>query len=103
VRAQRPARLPTVFTRAEVKALLSQLDGTPHLMASLLYGSGLRLVAYARLRVKDIDMATGQITVRDGKGEKDRVTMLPQSVQEPLAAQLVRARTLHEQLLSHLR
>jgi integron integrase len=79
-----------------VRALLAQLDGTYHLMATLLYGAGLRLMECVRLRVKDVEPNTGQITVRDGKGEKDRVTMLPQTLAEPFRAQLVRARALYD-------
>lgn len=99
-RAKRPSRVPTVFTRGEVKALLAHLDGTHHLMASLLYGSGLRLMECVRLRVKDIDFDMGQITVRDGKGQKDRITMLPQTLGEPLQRQLVKGRALHEKDLA---
>lgn len=91
-RAKRPARLPTVFTHAEARAVLSQLTGTHHLMASLLYGSGLRLMECVRLRVKDVDFALGQITVRDGKGEKDRLTMLPDTLTNPLKEQLACSR-----------
>ena len=89
--ARRPERLPVVFTRAEVRALLAQMDGTPRLMASLLYGSGLRLMECLRLRVKDIDLEMQQITIRDGKGQKDRITMLPRAAQDPLQRQLERA------------
>lgn len=87
VPAKRPDRLPVVFTREEVKAILTRLDGTSHLMASLLYGSGLRLMECLRLRVKDVDLERHQITVRDGKGQKDRVTMLPRTTREPLQRQ----------------
>jgi integrase len=79
-RARRPRLLPTVFTREEVPRVLAHLTGTPHLMASLLYGGGLRLMECVRLRVKDLDFAYHQIVVRDGKGAQDRVTMLPQSL-----------------------
>ena len=95
-RAKKPARLPLVFTREEVKAVLSHLRGDAWLMASLLYGAGLRLMECVRLRVKDVDFARLQITVREGKGNKDRVTMLPPSLAEPLRRQLERARALHE-------
>ncbi len=95
-RAQRPARLPTVLTREEVRRLLAQLDGTKWLMASLLYGAGLRLRECLRLRVKDIDFGYRQIMVRDGKGGKDRVTMLPAPLVAPLKAQLAAAKALHE-------
>jgi site-specific recombinase XerD len=91
-RAKRPRRIPTVFTAEETQALLAQLSGTPHLMAGLLYGAGLRLMECVRLRVKDVDFAYQQITVRDGKGAQDRVTMLPQSLQESLQRHLVKFR-----------
>jgi integrase len=77
VRAKRPVRLPTVLTRAEVRTVLRQLRGTPRLMAILMYGSGLRLLECARLRVQDVDFKRHQITVRAGKGDKDRATTLP--------------------------
>jgi integron integrase len=96
-RAKKPARLPVVFTRAEVKSLLAQLDGTLWLMASLIYGSGLRLMECVRLRVKDIDFHYKQIIVRDAKGQKDRVTMLPESLMDSLRNHLVRVKELHEQ------
>ena len=96
-RAKKPARLPVVFTRDEVKRILAQLDGTLWLMASLIYGSGLRLMECARLRVKDIDFAYAQLVVRDAKGQKDRVTMIPQSLVEPLRTQLTRVQALHQQ------
>ena len=96
VRAKRPERLPVVFTRQEVNEVLMRLSGTPWLVASLLYGSGLRLLEALRLRVKDVDFAQNQIVVREGKGEKDRVTMLPQSVKTPLQDHLQRVKTLHE-------
>ena len=92
--AKRPERLPVVFTRTEVQAILEQMEGTPHLMASLLYGSGLRLMECLRLRVKDIDLEMHQITLRDGKGQKDRITMLPRAAREPLQRQLERAEAL---------
>jgi integron integrase len=94
-RASRPVRLPTVLTRTEAGALLGQLTGTRWLMASLLYGSGLRLMECLRLRVKDIDLSYCQVLVRDGKGEKDRVTMLPEKLVEPIRAHLTRVRALH--------
>lgn len=95
-RAKRPKRLPVVFTRDEARAVLSHLRGEAWLMGSLLYGSGLRLMECLRLRVKDLDFAQLQVTVRDGKGGKDRVTMLPPSLVEPLRRQLERAKALHE-------
>ena len=80
VAAKVPQRLPVVLTRTEVRAVLDQLTGTHHLMTSLLYGTGMRLTECLRLRVKDIGIEQHQITVRDGKGDKDRVTMLPTTV-----------------------
>lgn len=95
-RAHKPQRLPVVLTREEVKATLAQLDGEYLLMASLLYGSGLRLMECLRLRVKDIDIARGEITIREGKGDKDRVTLLPKSQSEPIRVQLAEARKLYQ-------
>jgi integron integrase len=100
VRAKRPARVPTVLTAAEVQHLLSCLEESKWLMASLLYGAGLRLRECLKLRVKDLDFEYRQIVVRDGKGGKDRVTMLPASLIEPLKAHLVRVRALHERDLA---
>lgn len=77
VRAQRPPRLPVVLSRNEVRRLLEHLQGTPRLMASLLYGAGLRLLECAHLRVKDVDIDTGQLLVRAGKGDRDRAALLP--------------------------
>jgi integrase len=99
-RAKRPERLPVVFTYSEVKQILAHLDGVDHLIVSLLYGSGLRLMEGLRLRVKDVDFEDQQITVRDGKGNKDRVTMLPISLIEPLKLQLQKAKSLHDQDLA---
>ena len=99
-RAKRPERLPVVLTREEAQAILAQLTGTYRLMADLLYGSGLRLMDCVRLRVKDIDFNYHQIVVRDGKGEKDRVTVLPKSLEEPLRLHLARVKTLHQQDLA---
>src|SRR5215470_755613 len=96
VRAKRPERLPVVLTRDEVRAVLDRLHGVPLLMVLLLYGAGLRLLECARLRVKDVDFASNQIVVRDGKGFKDRVTMLPASVKADLAQHLDRARRQHQ-------
>ena len=76
-RAKKPPKLPVVLSRAEIRRVMGQLSGTSKLMAGLLYGSGLRLMECVRLRVKDIDFAYAQITVRDAKGGKERVTMLP--------------------------
>jgi integron integrase len=99
-RAKRPARVPAVLTRNEVSRLLACMSGTKWIMASLLYGAGLRLRECLSLRVKDVDFGYRQIVVRDGKGAKDRVTMLPQSVAEPLQAHLVECRKLHERDLA---
>jgi integron integrase len=84
-----------VFTRTEVQQVLGELTGVHRLMAQLLYGSGLRLMECVRLRVKDLDFAYHQLTLRDGKGEKDRLTILPQLLVAPLQAQLRAARHLH--------
>ena len=96
VRAKRPLHLPVVLTRDEVRAVLQRLDGVPRLMAVLLYGAGLRLLECCRLRVKDIDFATNQITIRDGKGHKDRPTMLSAAAKAELVAHLERVRQQHE-------
>lgn len=95
--ASKPPRLPVVFTREEAQAVLAQLTGIHHLLASLLYGSGLRLLECLRLRVKDVDFKRNQLIVREGKGDKDRVTMLPQRLKESLQQQLVKAKLLHEE------
>ncbi len=95
-RAKRPEHVPTVLTREEVGRLLAAMDGPKWLMASLLYGAGLRLRECLKLRVKDVDFGYRQILVRDGKGAKDRVTMLPASVITPLQAHLARVQMLHE-------
>lgn len=99
-RAKRPRRLPVVLTQVEVAAVLSSMTGTPRLVAALLYGSGLRLLEALRLRVKDVGLAEGRLTVREGKGDKDRVTVLPEAVVRPLAAQLGYVRALHEKDLA---
>jgi len=95
-RAKAARRLPVVLTREEVRRVLDAMTGQPRLMATLLYGSGLRLMECVRLRVKDIDFQTGQITVRAGKGNKDRVTMIPASLRQPLEDHLAKVWTLHE-------
>jgi integrase len=84
MRAKRPEHIPVVFTSSEAKAILANLTGIPFLVASLLYGSGLRLAEALRLRVKDVDFEIRQIIVRDGKGAKDRITVLPKKLIEPL-------------------
>jgi len=101
IRARRPKRLPVVLTRAEVKAVLGHLTGDKWLMASLMYGgAGLRLLECLCLRVQDVDLAAGQIMVRDGKGFQDRRTMLPEAVKGPLQDHLVRVRQLHQRDLA---
>ncbi len=96
-RAKRPARLPVVLTATEVRAVLAHLEGRYRLMANLLYGAGLRLMECVRLRVKDLDFEYRQITVRDGKGQKDRLTMLADVLIEPLQTHLADVKILHEQ------
>ncbi|MGH9883480.1 MAG: integron integrase [Pyrinomonadaceae bacterium] len=96
-RAKRPKRVPVVFTPQEVRRVLENLHGTHWMMASLLYGAGLRLMECIRLRVKDLDFQYKQITVRDSKGERDRRTMLPQPLIEPLQRHLARVKLQHEE------
>jgi integron integrase len=95
VRARTPVRLPVVLTRDEVRRLLASLEGVPRLVASLLYGSGLRLLECLELRVKDIDLERCEITVRRGKGGKDRRTVLPSSSVPPLSSHLARVQSTH--------
>lgn len=95
VRAKRPARLPVVLSKGEVASLLRELAAREWLMAGLLYGSGLRLMECLRLRVKDVDFARGELTVRDGKGGKDRRTVLPASLVATLRRQVEDVRVLH--------
>jgi integron integrase len=95
-RAKKPERLPVVFTKQEVTDVLARLDGVPYLIAGLLYGSGLRLMDALRLRVKDIDFERNEIIVRDGKGAKDRVTMLPEALKRILQEHLARVEILHK-------
>lgn len=99
-RAKRNRRVPTVLSRDEVQRLLGSMDGRPWLLASLLYGTGMRLMECLRLRVKDIDFDRSEVTVRDGKGGKDRRTMLPRTLVEPLQREIERARLLHERDLA---
>lgn len=96
VAAKRPRRLPSVLDRQEVRRVLDEMSGVPQLVASLLYGGGLRLLEGLQLRVKDVDRASHAITIRGGKGAKDRVTVLPDVLLEPLARQLTDARRIHE-------
>jgi integron integrase len=96
VRARTPRRLPVVLTQEEVKAVLDALQGDHRLMASLMYGSGLRLMECLRLRVLDLEFARGEVVVRDGKGGKDRVTILPRTLTPALETQLTAARAVHQ-------
>jgi integron integrase len=100
IRARKPARLPVVMTPEEVKAILKNLPGDKRLMARLMYGAGLRLMECLRLRVQDIDFSKNEILVRDGKGAKDRVTMLPESVKTHLQKHLKNVKKIHEKDLS---
>jgi integron integrase len=95
-RQEAAQRLPVVLAHQEIEALLAALDGVPWLMAMLLYGSGLCLMECLRLRVKDVDFTRNEILVREGKGKKDRVTMLPAAVEDRLIGHLRRVRRLHE-------
>ncbi|MEO7623277.1 MAG: integron integrase [Gallionella sp.] len=98
--AKAPKRLPVVLTVSEVQAVLSRLTGTHALIASLLYGGGMRLMEAVRLRVKDVEFARREIVVREGKGFKDRVTMLPEAVVAPLKAHLAKVKALHDEDLA---
>jgi integron integrase len=100
IRARKPKRLPVVMTREEVRAVIGKLTGDKKLMASLMYGTGLRLMECLRLRVQDIDFGRSEITVRDGKGEKDRRTMLPESVKKHLQEHLLKVKAIHAKDLS---
>ncbi len=95
-RAKQPKRLPTVLTKDEVRSIISLLDGSHWLMGNLLYGAGLRLMECIRLRVKDIDFNYKQVVVRNGKGNKDRITLLPQIVVEALQNQIEKVKTYHQ-------
>ena len=96
VQAKAPKRLPVVLTAREVRDLLMHMQGTTGLIAQLLYGTGMRLLESLRLRVKDVEFARREIVIREGKGNKDRVTVLPENLIVPLQAQLQKARALHE-------
>ena len=98
--AKAPKRLPVVLTVGEVQAVLSRLSGSHALIAALLYGGGMRLMEAVRLRVKDVDFARREIVVREGKGGKDRVTMLPEAVVARLKAHLVKVKALHDEDLA---
>ena len=96
VQAKTPKRLPVVLTPGEVRELLQHMNGTTGLIAQLLYGTGMRLLEALRLRVKDVEFSRREIVIREGKGNKDRVTVLPENLLLPLQAQLTKARALHE-------
>ncbi len=100
VRAKRPQHMPVVLTRDEVQRVLARLSGVPWLVASLLYGAGLRLTEALRLRVKDVEFSRREILVRDGKGQKDRVTVLPGTVIAALQEHLLKVKSLHERDLA---
>lgn len=99
--AKTPKRLPVVLSQIEVQKILANLDGTHHLIVSLLYGTGMRILEALRLRVKDIDFNRKEILIRDGKGFKDRVTMLPMSLIKPLQAHLLKVEALHQKDLAN--
>jgi integron integrase len=96
IRAKKPSKLPVVFTCEEVRQILLQLNGVHWLLGQLLYGAGLRVMECVRLRVKDVDFGYRQIVVRDGKGHKDRVTMLPEIIVDELKRHLERMKKMHE-------
>ena len=100
VRAKRPGRVPVVLTRDEVQAILAGMPGTSWLLGAVLYRTGTRLLEALTLRVKDIDFAANEITVRGGKGDRDRVTMLPERLKSPLLQHLAEVRRQHERDLA---
>lgn len=100
IRARKSTRLPVVMTRDEIKTVLAKLNDDKWLMASLMYGAGLRLMECLCLRVQDIDFSRNEILVRDGKGAKDRITMLPESLKIPLQEHLKKVKTIHERDLA---
>ncbi len=100
VRARQPKRLPTVLSREEVAALLARLEGTVQLIVLLLYGSGMRILECLRLRIQDVDFDLGHIIIRNGKGRKDRTTLLPDASRQRLENQLTHVRNLHDQDLA---
>ena len=95
-RARQSRKLPVVFTKPEANAVIAQMRGVPQLIAGLLYGSGLRIMEAVRLRIKDLDFSREEITVRDGKGEQDRVTMLPRALKHRLTLQVLAVRKVHD-------
>ena len=100
IRSRKQKRVPVAMTRAEVKAVISHLTGDKWLIASLMYGAGLRLMECLRLRIQDVDFDRSEIIVRDGKGGKDRITMLPESLKQPLHRHIAKAKTIHEKDLA---
>jgi integron integrase len=100
VRSTRPVRVPTVLTSEEAKQIISLMSGTPQLVVKIIYGAGLRLLEALRLRVHDVDFGMKQVTVRDGKGAKDRYTMLPEKVIPALEEQLQKVKVVHQQDLA---
>lgn len=100
IRARRPERLPVVMTREEVKAVLANLTGDTWLMAAIMYGAGLRLMECLRLRVQDVDFSRNDMLIRDGKGAKDRITMLPESLTASLRDHLTRVKAVHQRDLA---
>lgn len=101
IRARKPVRLPVVMTRDEVKDVLSNLTGDKWIIAYLMYGAGLRLMECLRLRIQDLDFSKNQIIVRSGKGDKDRITMFPESVKKPLTEHLNKVKKIHESDLAN--
>jgi integron integrase len=95
--AKKPKRLPVVFTKEEARKVLTMLEGSKWIMASFLYGSGLRLLECLRLRVQDIDFTSNNVLIREGKGNKDRVTVLPLSLKDPLTKHLEKVKILHQE------
>jgi integron integrase len=100
IRARKPKRLPVVMTREEAKTVLSHLNGDKWLMGMLMYGAGVRLMECLRLRVQDIDFSRSEILVRNGKGAKDRITMLPESLKAPLQDHLKKVKAIHDRDLA---
>jgi integron integrase len=100
IRARKPKRLPVVMTREEVKLVLDNLSDDKWLASSLMYGAGLRLMECLRLRVQDLDFSRNEILVRSGKGDKDRITMLPESLKGPLQSHLAKGKALHDRDLN---
>ncbi|HDQ03767.1 MAG TPA: integron integrase [Deltaproteobacteria bacterium] len=96
IRARKPVRLPVVITKSEVKAVLENLKDNKWIIAYLMYGAGLRLMECLRLRIQDLDFSKNQILVRSGKGDKDRITMFPESVKKPLIEHLKKVKKIHE-------